>query len=72
VTHEECLAILKEFARRVRRFGETSDAGMFASASGAGEGPMRDDELNVQLCVKGRFGLADDFYRAIRFLRAQT
>lgn len=69
MTNEDCLKALKEFATKVRRFGETSDSSMFSVPSVSGEPPMRCGEINVQFCVEGSFGVADKLYEAIRHLR---
>jgi hypothetical protein len=63
--------IVKRFACRIRRFGETSDEGMFIGSSG-GEGPMQSGELNVQFCTRGRFGDADELLGLLRKLRSEA
>jgi hypothetical protein len=69
MSYGDAYIAITNFARRIRRFGETSDAGMFVGTGGAGESPMQPGELNVQLCITGRFGDADEFFEALRVLK---
>lgn len=68
LSRQDCLKVFERFAMTIRRFGETSDEGMFALPSGEGCEPMGQGDINVQLCVKGGFGSADQFFEAIRVL----
>lgn len=69
MTDSQIVEVLKRFAKKVRRFGETSDEGMFISPSPDEPAMNPDEELNVQFCVKMNYGDADELFAAIRFLR---
>lgn len=68
MSYGDCYIAITQFAKHIRRFGETSDAGMFIGIGGDDEEPMKAGELNIQLCVAGRFGDADAFFEALRVL----
>ena len=67
-TEEQARHAAAKFLGGVLRFGETSDPSMFCGPSSEGKPPMGLDHINVQLMVPGSFGVADDFFEAIRVI----
>ena len=61
---QDCLRVLAEFSKRVKRFGETSAASMFSH----GEINLPTGLINVQFCMTGTYGDADAIFEAIRVL----
>lgn len=68
LTNEQARQVACDFLKRVIRFGETSDPSMFSGPNSEGKPAMGLDQINVQLMVNGQFGVASDFFEAIRVL----
>lgn len=63
LSERDCLKALKEFALRVERMRETSDATAFESEFGSSGGT-----IVVQFLAHGRFGSTENLFEAIRVL----
>lgn len=68
LSRQDCLGAVERFAQHVCRFGTTSDASMFSVHNSSGDAPMTRDQINVQILVQGSFGVADEFFEALRVL----
>lgn len=67
MTEDQARDAACKFLAGVIRMGETSDPSLFSGPSESG--PALDKEhINVQLMVAGSFGVASDFFEAIRVL----
>lgn len=65
---DDCLSALEAFAKRVKRFGETSDGSMFGTCNEHGISVLPQGHINVVFAVEGSFGVGDDLFEAIRVL----
>lgn len=67
MTEDQARSAACNFLRNVIRMGETSDPSMFCGPSISGPA-LGLEHINVQLMVAGSFGVANDFFEAIRVL----
>jgi hypothetical protein len=60
MSHRQAVAAVANFAERVHRWGETSSVPLFD--------PLPQENLAIVISVEGGFGVADDFFEAMRVL----
>ena len=68
LTKADCLLVFEFFAKRVKRFAETTDGGMFGTHNQHGISVLPRGQINVMFAVEGGFGISDDLFEAIRVL----
>lgn len=64
----DCIKALAEFAPRVQRFMESSDAAGFAHGPGTLGTSCAPENINIMFLVRGNFGVAENLFEAIRVL----
>lgn len=67
MTEDQARDAACKFLAGVIRMGETSDPSLFSGPSESGPA-LGKEHINVQLMVAGSFGVASDFFEAIRVL----
>lgn len=68
MTIEQANKAVVDIASKIERFAETSAASAFQ------KGQRKDvalDEVNIQILVKGNFGVADGFFEALRIFKGE-
>lgn len=68
MTEDQARDAACKFLAGVIRMGETSDPSIFSGPNSEGKPAMGPNQINVQLMVAGSFGVASDFFEAIRVL----
>ena len=66
---EDCINAIKKFSKKIEKFCETSDGSSFSHrVTRNGMSFMPDGQINVMFAVKGRYGVGDDLFEALRVL----
>lgn len=66
LSRNDCLLVLEFFAKKVKRFLETTNGQSFGYEMNVGRGQMV-----VSFLIEGGFGTADDLFEATRVLSGQ-
>jgi membrane protease subunit (stomatin/prohibitin family) len=69
MTINDCIKAISTFAKKVEKFMETSDGSTFSHRVKRNNMVfMPDGQINVAFAVKGKYGVAEDLFEALRVL----